>query len=386
MSERLDKRVLTTLLVSLLFGCGGGTASGAGGTGGGTGGTGGIGDGGTGGTGGSGGADVELPAEQVEVTFPAEGLDLVGTLHLPARREGERVPAVVLAHGSGPNSRDEEMGGQLNMLFGFIIEVFAELAEALADAGYAVLRYDKRTCGWWADCANDYPWGTWVGEDVYAFIGDVESALDFLASRDDIDPARLFFAGHSAGGGFAPELLTRRGELRAAVMLAGPFFPIDEGMAAQVAFTREQCRELGMTEETIDAALADLDRLVSQLAALRAGTFAGLEIDGYPTESWREWMRLGDEAPGLARALDRPILALSGDYDWNVPPIETERWGELFAERSPPLQETKLLPCITHALNCVSQPDWTQIRPADIGRHIDAAVLDAVIDFLDRAP
>ena len=45
-------------------------------------------------------------------------------------------PAVVLVHGSGPNDRDETVGGT---------KVFRDLAFGLASRGIAVLRYHKRT-------------------------------------------------------------------------------------------------------------------------------------------------------------------------------------------------------------------------------------------------
>jgi hypothetical protein len=39
-------------------------------------------------------------------------------------------------HGSGPNDRDSTVGAN---------KIFRDLAEGLASAGIAVLRYDKRT-------------------------------------------------------------------------------------------------------------------------------------------------------------------------------------------------------------------------------------------------
>ena len=49
-----------------------------------------------------------------------------------------RYPAIVMIGGSGPTDRDETVAG---------IPIFAQIAGALADAGYYVLRYDKRGVG-----------------------------------------------------------------------------------------------------------------------------------------------------------------------------------------------------------------------------------------------
>jgi pimeloyl-ACP methyl ester carboxylesterase len=62
-----------------------------------------------------------------------DGVTLSATLSVPA---GVREPSVViLVHGSGPATRDEEFGGH---------RPFAVLADYLARQGVAVLRYDKR--------------------------------------------------------------------------------------------------------------------------------------------------------------------------------------------------------------------------------------------------
>ncbi|HEY0838563.1 MAG TPA: hypothetical protein VGD74_00110, partial [Vulgatibacter sp.] len=92
-----------------------------------------------------------------DVTFASHGLELLGTITLPSRLDGP-APAVVLVHGSGPNARDEVMRGQMNMGFGFDLPVFRELAEGFSNAGYVVLRFDKRSCGPFNGCAdNGYP-------------------------------------------------------------------------------------------------------------------------------------------------------------------------------------------------------------------------------------
>ncbi|MEO1338395.1 MAG: hypothetical protein AAFV29_22320 [Myxococcota bacterium] len=92
-----------------------------------------------------------------EVIIPANGIVLKGTLTLSTKETSPR-PGLLLVHGSGPQSRDVEVPGQLAMTFGAKVRVFADIANALAKAGYAVLRYDKRTCGSFNNCAqNDYP-------------------------------------------------------------------------------------------------------------------------------------------------------------------------------------------------------------------------------------
>ena len=37
-----------------------------------------------------------------------------------------------------------------------------------------------------------------------------------------------------------------------------------------------------------------------------------------------------------------------------------------------------MVPCVTHALNCVSEPDWQSIGVDDIGTEVAPELVDAV--------
>jgi len=72
----------------------------------------------------------------------SDGATLAGTLLLPAWSELQRVPGIVLVAGSGPTDRDGN-----NPLVPQHIDVLKFIAELLAAAGIATLRYDKRGIG-----------------------------------------------------------------------------------------------------------------------------------------------------------------------------------------------------------------------------------------------
>lgn len=314
-----------------------------------------------------------------EVSFQSHGLELKGTLTLPAKNDGP-FPAVILVHGSGPNSRDELARGQLNMAFGFDIPVFRELAEGLSRAGYVVLRFDKRSCGPFNGCAeNGYPMPD-PDTRLDLILDDAAAGIDLLVAQPEVDVGRIFAVGHSEGGTFVPTLMTRRPDVRAGVMLAANYRPIDQIVAQQAEDSRKLAKDLGASDEDIDAALAPLDLLVRRLAQIRAGDAEGHGPGGASLAYWHDTFALEDAAPATARALDRPLLAISGDYDWNVPPAETKLWEESFEGTR---HRAVVLPCVTHALNCVSQPDYRKITPADFGRHVDPRLIAEVASFLD---
>jgi hypothetical protein len=49
---------------------------------------------------------------------------------------------------------------------------------------------------------------------------------------------------------------------------------------------------------------------------------------GEAQATWKSWIALGHAAPQAARELDRPLLVLGGDYDYNIAPSEIEAWKE----------------------------------------------------------
>lgn len=310
------------------------------------------------------------------VSAAPDGFEHVGNLYVPEWRVGERLPAVAIAHGSGPNSRDGELPGQLGMPFGFSIAVYRQLAEALQAAGYVVLTYDKRTCGKWNGCANnDYEFGSWVAEvTVRMFSQDFEGALRFLAKQPEVDPERLFAIGHSKGALYVPDVMRRLEGVRAGVMLAGTYSDITDILAYQVEYLERQMREAGFGESTIDQQLGPIRLTVEALRELQAGTWGSDPIQGLPVAYWQSLLDLGREARENVPSLDRPILVISGDKDTNVPPSETEAWMRALDGTIHPV---KILPSVTHALNCM--------RDSGVDRNVSDALVEAIIKFLNSA-
>jgi predicted esterase len=324
-----------------------------------------------------------MPASNaIDVTFSGDGLDLAGTLRLP---EGDGpFPAVVLIAGSGPESRDEVVPGQLDMTFGFDIPVFKELAEGLQEKGLAVLTYDKRTCGPFNGCAqNGYPTPS-ADITVDDFLSDAQAAVAFLRTRPGIDPDRVSVVGHSQGAEFITVLLAEDPQLLSGVMIAGPYRSIDDIIQAQLDFTVQLVEQQGMTEEQALAlpAVASLADVVDGVKAIRAG---GTEsVSGTSAEFWNSWFDLHDRTLSSATEMTQPLLVLNGQMDWNVQVTEAESW-RTYLESVGATFEVQTPPCITHALNCVQGTDPLKITAADIGEHVDAGVISSIAMFVNGA-
>jgi hypothetical protein len=128
--------------------------------------------------------DPNLPYSAEDVNIPNGDVTLAGTLTLP---EGDGPhPALVLVSGSGPQDRDESLVPVSSL------KPFALIADYLSRRGIAVLRYDDRGV---ARSTGDY-----ASADVDDFASDASAAIDYLLTRDEIDPAQIGLLGHSEGG------------------------------------------------------------------------------------------------------------------------------------------------------------------------------------------
>lgn len=143
-----------------------------------------------------------FPYEEAEVSFKNEkaGIRLAGTLTKPSG--GTNLPAAVLIAGSGKIDRNETSMGH-----------FLLLSDYLTRNGYAVLRYDKRGVG---ESEGDYGLAT-----TFDFAGDAQSAMQYLAGREDIDQSSIGFIGHSEGALIAPMIASGNKDVAYIIMMGG---------------------------------------------------------------------------------------------------------------------------------------------------------------------
>jgi pimeloyl-ACP methyl ester carboxylesterase len=164
-----------------------------------------------------------FPYDAEEVTFSNEqdGVELAGTLTLP---RGDGVfPAVVLISGSGPQNRDEEL---------FEHKPFWVLADFLTRNGIAVLRFDDRGVG---ASTGDFAKAT-----TFDFARDVEAAVDFLKTREGVNPKEIGLIGHSEGGVIAPMVASERADIGFIVLMAGSALRGDQLLLLQKATIEAQ--------------------------------------------------------------------------------------------------------------------------------------------------
>ena len=144
----------------------------------------------------------------------ADGTKLAGTLTIPEKSTGP-MPGVVLVHGSGAVDRNEAVGPNL---------VFLQLSNALSNAGYAVLRFDKRgvaQSGGTSDATRDQ------------LLADVRAAVAWIREQPSVNASRVYLLGHSEGGELVPTVAAADPSVAGIILMAPPALRLSQVITEQ---------------------------------------------------------------------------------------------------------------------------------------------------------
>jgi pimeloyl-ACP methyl ester carboxylesterase len=232
------------------------------------------------------------PIEAREVSFESSGFRLLGTLTRPA--DGQARAGVVIFPGSGPLDRDGASRTAPSTP-----PVYRQWAERLSEAGFAVLRYDKRFL--------THPGIDIAALDEEAQIADALSAVLFLRSAPGGGAQPILLIGHSEGGTLAPIVAERAGAIAGVVIVNAALFPIDELLVEQLQANPTVGRE----------AIAEVKHL---LAGIKDGSFprGGLLL-GAGAGYWAQWIRYSTNAAATLSGLRMPLLVVQCLSDETLP-------------------------------------------------------------------
>jgi pimeloyl-ACP methyl ester carboxylesterase len=275
-------------------------------------------------------------ANDENVNIPANGFNLAGTMSKPAtvpepvKGKPARLPAIVLVGGSGSTDRNE-------LVFG--IPIFQQLSNPLADAGYLVLRYDKRGVA--------QSGGRPESATLADYADDLRAAVRYLTDRKDVDDDRIAVIGHSEGASVALIAAKDEKRIRAVVSIAGV------GTTGADAMLEQQRYMLNRSK------LSDADKQskIDLQKRIQTAAITGQGWDGIPTDARRAadtpWFRsfLQFDPAQVMKDVRQPLLIVHGELDKQVPPTHADRLAELAKARkkAADVQEVKL-PGINHLL------------------------------------
>lgn len=260
--------------------------------------------------------------ETENVSFASGDLAIAGLLVKPSG-EGPH-PAIVFLHGSG---RADGRHG---------LPDYRVHANVFVRRGFSVLVYDKRGTG---QSGGDFSTATY--DD---FVQDAVAAVEFLRSRQDIDPHRIGLLGTSEGGWLAPKVAQAAGDMAFIINKCGPplswqdtvLFEIENELKGEDLSPDVIQEELElwarMWQYYEDAARdptlatgAERDAINAQLAALaervdRQKLGLPAELEKYEPQRYAQIAAdVSYDSTEALRELDLPMLWVFGENDVNVP-------------------------------------------------------------------
>jgi pimeloyl-ACP methyl ester carboxylesterase len=280
-----------------------------------------------------------------DVRMLANGFNLAGTISKPAppadapppptngkapKTKPVKLPAIILVAGSGNVDRDETVAG---------IPIFAQLAGALADAGYLVVRYDKRGLG--------QSGGRVESATLTDYAEDVRAVVRYLSDRKDVDDKRISVVGHSEGASVAMLAAQREKKIRALVLMAGP------GTTGAELILEQQRHALDRSKLSDD----DRQARIGLQLKIQAAALSGQGWDGIPPEMRRSaetpWFSslLQFDPAKVMEKLKQPILIVQGDLDMQVPAHHADKLAALAkARKKAPDVQLARFPSLNHLL------------------------------------
>lgn len=273
-------------------------------------------------------ASFSIPGDE-RVSIPTLGFNLAGTITKPAGATGQ-LPAIVLIGGSGPTDRDETVFG---------IPVFGHLAKGLVEAGFTVVRYDKRGVG--------QSGGRAESATLNDYAEDARAVVRWLERRKDVDRNRIAVVGHSEGAAVAMILATREDRVKAVVLIAGT------GTTGAELVLEQQRHQLDVMKVDASERAAKIALQEQIQAAVMNGTGWEGVPDGVRKVADTPWFQsmLSFDPARVMKDVDQPVLIVQGELDVQVPPHHAEKLLAMAQARKRNVDEQLLkVPGVNHLL------------------------------------
>jgi hypothetical protein len=265
-------------------------------------------------------AEPEL-VRTTDVTFVGGGGVILHGIVVAPRPSGKRRPAMVMLEGAGNRGRQE----------------LQPAAEVFAQHGVITLIYDKRKVGY-----------SLLRRDYGLLAADAVAAVAVLATRRDVDPARLGLWAQSEGAYVAPLACHQSSAVKFVITVGA----VGVTPAVQTAWGYDQfLRHAG-----VSGGLPHTLEITALRTMISAGLFPEANFD--PAPAWQQ--------------LRRPVLAEWGEFDRVALPRESSTAIEEALRGGGNTRYTmRFISGVRHNLNLTADGGFDRITslPADYGAY-----------------
>ena len=310
------------------------------------------------------------------LSFSSKQHTFRATLTIPVTaKKNAQLPGVLLLHDWGKPSMLGTSRGSLGVRLPVEVHLYELLASALARQGFAVLRYEKRSCVQDAAPSCTYPRQALephLDTLAQALLSDAEQALETLRQQPEVSPARIAIVGHGQGAELAAALTRSASHPPSAIVLLSPSTqPVHRVIAHQIDFSLNASRAQ-LTRQGDDP-LADLLR--RQISMLQDEQQAAKELEdalgaekpainaafGLPLATWKSFAALHAQAIAALKRKDLPAtLTILGALDADLPESNPQALTDLLRDQSAARQE--ILGDTTHDMIFVEDPPEEEAR------------------------
>jgi pimeloyl-ACP methyl ester carboxylesterase len=309
-------------------------------------------------------------ANDEPVRIPAVGFTLAGTLSKPveAAAPGQRWPAIVLVGGAGSADRDETVAN---------IPIFGQLAGALADAGFLVLRYDRRGVG--------QSGGRPEAATIVDYADDLRAAVRLMSDRRDVDRRRLAVVAYGEGGPIGMSAAARDDRIRALVLVAAP------GMAGTDLNMAQAARSVSRSNQSDAEKQATLDLQKRIQSAVLTGNGWETIPPAFRQRADSPWFQsflLFDPAKVMPD-IEQPLLVVHGSLDSEIDPANADRLDTLArARRRRPPVEIARLAGVNHLLVAATTgeaDEYARLSAAQVSPEVGQTIAQWLLKTLPAA-
>lgn len=276
-------------------------------------------------------------------------------------------PAILFLQGSGTGDLDISIGSQ---------KPAKDLAWGLASKDVVVLRIGK-PLGWLVykqKVTQDI-----TADDEYLYSGI--AALKLLAKHPEVDANRVFIAGISMGGRYAPRLCQQSPvQVAGVISMAGPSINLADSLISQSNYYQEHFPKDKKESEKEMLQLQELSKGLrdGSLTRTSKSSITNLPL-GLPLTYY-----LHDEQhspTSVVKDVKVRILVMQGLLDWQVQPVENiAAWREVLKDRPGTLRTYANL---SHTFN-FSGSTRKGVRQYDEASHVAEEVISDIVGWINQ--